>query len=321
MIHRSIWLWAMLLGSFACAQGTVTAEIDTLFNYEFESLKNKHQKKILIDQGHNTIYSVPSGKTTAREMFRIMETDGFHIRFTDQRLDSAQLSATVPDLLILHGMPNNKTILKSKGTEEVLYTSPLENIEVESIAKYVNNGGSLLLFLSHFPGGSGALPLLEAFSVKFRDGYAYHNQYHTTKKKGICGHFTMNVANGMLNLNHPVFTSSMDKKTIPASVRFYCGAAVFRNPEDEILPFPNNTVNYTKATTSKFRMEEVSDDYAGMIGFQYGNGRVIICTDQGIFRSLDLFIDDEKIAVTIHDPETDNAGLLVNVLRWLTKLQ
>jgi hypothetical protein len=84
-------------------------------------------------------------------------------------------------------MPNNKTILKSKGAEEVLYTSPLENIEVESIAKYVNNGGSLLLFLSHFPGGSGALPLLEAFSVKFRDGYAYHNQFHTTKKKGICG--------------------------------------------------------------------------------------------------------------------------------------
>ena len=196
-------------------------------------------------------------------------------------------------------MPNNKTILKSKGTEEVLYTSPLENIEVESIAKYVNNGGSLLLFLSHFPGGSGALPLLEAFSVKFRDGYAYHNQFHTTKKKGICGHFTMNVANGMLNLNHPVFTSSIDKKTMPTSVRFYCGAA----------------------TTSKFRMEEASDDYAGMIGFQYGNGRVIICTDQGIFRSLDLFIDDEKIAVTIYDTETDNAGLFVNVLRWLTKLQ
>ena len=131
----------------------------------------------------------------------------------------------------------------------------------------------------------------------------------------------MNVANGMLNLNHPVFTSSIDKKTMPTSVRFYCGAAVFRNPEDEILTFPNNTVNYTKATTSKFRMEEASDDYAGMIGFQYGNGRVIICTDQGIFRSLDLFIDDEKIAVTIYDTETDNAGLFVNVLRWLTKLQ
>ena len=68
-------------------------------------------------------------------------------------------------------------------------------------------------------------------------------------------------------------------------------------------------------------MEETSADYAGMIGFRYGSGRGIICTDQGIFRSLNIFIDGEKIAVTIHDPETDNAGLLVNTIRWLTKLQ
>ncbi|TJY38073.1 hypothetical protein [Pontimicrobium aquaticum] len=320
-MKKNLYHLIFFIGTLSYAQGTVEAEIDTLFKYQFKSLKDTHQKKILIDKGHNTIYSIPSGEATAREMFRIIETDGFEVRFTNQKLDSTYLSQVNPDLLIVHGMPNNKTILKNGDKEEILYTSPLKNIEVESIAKYVNNGGSLLLFLSHFPGGSGALPLLEAFSVKFRDGYAYHNQYHTTKKKGICGHFRMNTSNGMLNLNHPLFTSSIDKKTIPTSVRFYCGAAIFRNPEDEILPFPNNTVNYTKTTTSKIRMEETSNDYAGMIGFEYGKGRVIICTDQGIFRSLNLFIENEKIAVTIHDPETDNAGLLVNTLRWLTKLQ
>ena len=311
----------LLFGIHTCAQGTVEAEIDTLFRYSFEPLPNRHSKKILVDTGHNSIYSVPSGKTTAREMFRIMETDGFNIQFTGQKLDSAHLAQTDPDLLLLHGMPNHLTILKSGDDEEVLYTSPMENNEVAAIAKYVHRGGGLLIFLSHFPGGSGALPLLEAFSVKFRDGYAYHNQHHTSKKKGICGHFRMDASNGMLNPDHPVFTSSRDKRTLPVRVRFYCGAAVFRNPEDEILPFPNNTVNYTKTGTGDTYMEETSADYAGMIGFRYGSGRVIICTDQGIFRSLNIFIDGEKIAVTIHDPETDNAGLLVNTIRWLTKLQ
>lgn len=57
------------------------------------------------------------------------------------------------------------------------------------------------------------------------------------------------------------------------------------------------------------------------IDLEFGSGRVIVCTDQGMFRSLDLLIDDEKIPVTIHDPDCDNAYLFLNSLRWLAKLQ
>ncbi len=119
---------------------------------------------------------------------------------------------------------------------------------------------------------------------------------------------------------HPIFTSSLDRNTLPENIRFYCGAAVFRNPEDNILRFPDNTTNYTP-TNNSIDIEEYSNSYAGMIGFQYGSGRVIICTDQGIFRSLDLMIKGKKIAVTIHDPKANNAALLLNSLRWLSKLQ
>ena len=174
-----------------------------------------------------------------------------------------------PDLLIIHGMPSDVIKLKNNETEEYLYKSPLKNEEVEAIGKYVFNGGSLFLFLSHFPGGSGAHPLLEAFNVKFRDGYAYQNQYHTSEG-GKCGHFLMNGTNKMLNKMHPVFTSSIDKNTLPENIRFYCGAAVFRNPEDNILLFPNNTTNFTP-TNNSIDIEENSNSYAGMIGFQYGS--------------------------------------------------
>lgn len=311
LLLSSQWLWG---------QGSVEAEFDTAFIFDFPSLGGTHQKRVLIDQGHNTIYSQPYGKETAREMLRIMEADGFALAFSNQDLDSAKLKKHQPDLLIIHGMPNDKIKLEDSDYSEVLYKSPLKDNEVEGIAKYVFQGGSLMLFLSHFPGGSGALPLLEAFGVKFRDGYAYH-PFSPGHNCGDCSHFIMTKKNEMMKMDHPVLANAKSEALLPDTVKFLCGAAVFRNPEDVILGFPNNSFNFTPTADRRMDLEEQSDHYAGMIGFEYGKGRVIVCTDQGIFRSLDLLIDDEKIPVTIHDPACDNAELWLNSLRWLTQLQ
>lgn len=317
---KKIFILILLpISSLAFSQDMIEAEIDTSYQYQFNPVQYKHMKSILIDAAHNTIYSNPTGKITSREMFRIIDADGFNVQFTKQTLSPSYIDSINPDLLIIQGMPNDRIILKNELHDEVMYLSPLKDTEVKAIGEYVFNGGGLLLFLSHFPGGSGALPLLEAFNVKFRDGYAYQGKYHTSKP-GNCGHFLMNESNKMLNKNHPVFISSLDNSTIPDNVRFYCGAAIFRNPEDNILPFPDNTINYTP-TSNKQYLEESSNYYAGMIGFKFGSGRVIISTDQGIFRSLNLIQNGEKVAVTIHDPHSENAGLLLNILRWLTKLQ
>lgn len=300
-------------------EATVEAEFDTIFNFQFEPIKTAHNKNILIDEGHNTIYSLSYGKETAREMLRIMDADGFNVNFTKSPLDSLNLSNLKPDILIIHGMPNNKIVLDDGDKKEILYKSPMNNTEVEAIGKYVYNGGSLLMFLSHHPGGSGALPLLEAFNIKFRDGYANHPK-SPGHNCGICSQFIMTPENGMINLDHPVFKTSLSEVLIPNTVKFLCGAAVFRNHGDNILPLPNNTTNYSR-TSSGLDIEETSDYYSGMIGFSYGSGRVIVATDQGMFRSLDLLIDGEKIPVTIHDPECDNAALFLNSIRWLGKLQ
>ena len=322
MKHVLIIILSVLTINLAFGQkpeATVEAEFDTIFKFQFEALENNHGKKILIDESHNTIYSLSYGKETAREMLRIMSADGFEVQFTDKVLDANHLKESKPDLLILHGMPNDKIVLNSGDKKEILYKSPLIQDEVIGIGRYVYEGGSLLVFLSHHPGGSGAIPLLEAFNVKFRDGYANHPK-SPGYNCGICSQFVMTKANGMLNVDHPVLKTRLSDKLLPETVKFLCGAAVFRNSEDVILPFPNNTTNYT-STSDGLDIEESSDSYAGMIGFQYGAGRVIVATDQGMFRSLDLLLDGEKIPVTIHDPECDNAELFLNSIRWLSKLQ
>jgi hypothetical protein len=321
-MKTTILVIVLLLGFFTSLsqkeEATVEAEFDTLFHFQFEPSTQDHSLRVLVDEGHNTIYSLSYGRETAREMLRIMEVDGFKVEFTKDRLDSNTLAASDPDLMIIHGMPNDKIKLTGGKKDEILYKSPLQNDEVEAIAKYVYHGGSLLVFLSHHPGGSGALPLLEAFNVKFRDGYASHAR-SPGHNCGICSQFVMTKDNGMINQEHDIFQNS-SPSLMPDTVKFLCGAAVFRNSEDVILPFPNNTTNYTRSSTG-LNIEESSDDYAGMIGFEYGDGRIIIATDQGMFRSLDLLLDDQKIPVTIHDPECDNAELFLNSVRWLTKTQ
>ncbi|MCI5056405.1 MAG: hypothetical protein MRY83_09880, partial [Flavobacteriales bacterium] len=137
-----------LIASSSHAQGTVEAEFDTIYNYQFNSLNGTHNKRILIDQSHNTIYSLPYGKQTAREMLRIMEEDGFNVEFTNLRLDSTNLNLFQPDLLIIHGMPNNRIAMGKNEVKEIIYKSPLIDNEVIDITRYVHKGGSLFLFLS-----------------------------------------------------------------------------------------------------------------------------------------------------------------------------
>jgi hypothetical protein len=298
------------------AERTVEAEFDTAYNFQFFPSINNQGLKVLIDEGHNTIYSKPYGRETAREMLRIMSADGFEIDFTKEVLDSSTIATINPDLLIIHGIPNDKIFLDSGETKEVFYKSPVMDKEVDGIINYIYGGGSLFLFLSHHPGGSGAGPILEALNVKFRDGYASHPK-SPGYNNGICSHFIMTPENNMINTRHPIF-QDIDHGLVPDTVKFLCGAALFRNSEDAILSFPNNTANFSRSSAG-LNIKETSDFYSGMIGFEYGSGRVIISTDQGVFRSLDLLIDGIKIHVTIHDPECDNAELLLDCIRWLGK--
>jgi hypothetical protein len=125
---KHLFLFTFLIcfsGSIHAQEATTEAEFDTLFNFQFEALKSDHQKKVLIDEGHNTIYSLSYGRQTAREMLRIINADGLNVSFTKDRLDSTAFAKNDADLLIIHGIPNDKIYLDYGEKEEILYKSPL----------------------------------------------------------------------------------------------------------------------------------------------------------------------------------------------------
>jgi hypothetical protein len=220
-------------------------------------------------------------------------------------------------------LPNKGQLLSpGDSSKTTFWKSLLSGEEVEGITSWVFEGGSLLLFMCYFSSGSGGKPLLEAFSVKFRDGYAYHPDHPGLTPSTLCSWFTITKANRLIHANHPFSAKNNDPGLLVQQVKGLCGATVFRNPEDVIPGYPENAVNYIpEVGRDKRSIAEISSQYAGMIGFVYGKGRVVVCADQGQFRN-NIFKSKEKtIYVIISDPAADNAGLLVNTMRWLGRLQ
>ena len=62
MKHLFTLFVVLFTQSTSFGQATVEAEFDTTFHYQFKPLEDTHHKKILIDQSHNTIYSLSYGK-------------------------------------------------------------------------------------------------------------------------------------------------------------------------------------------------------------------------------------------------------------------
>ncbi len=293
-------------------QVTDTVE-DSAFIHDFTPLTSPHKSRVLIDQYHNTIYSKSREASGARAMLDIMQRDGFIVSRTDQPYADA---LTETDILIIHGLPNNKIELPSG---EKLWQSPLSADEVENIVRWIDGGGSLFLTLSHFPNGSGARPLLDALNVKFADGYVWHEKSPSFNDpdNGRCSHFFgMSPEQGLVNQNHPALAEGLPVNRVD----YLCGAAVYRSEKDAILRFPNGSHNHAKGSVDSGRrgLYETSDNYAGVIGFNFGSGRVVISADQGMFRNFIFTFDEtEKVYVTISNPDNDNANLYVNLMRWL----
>jgi hypothetical protein len=144
-----------LLSTELFAQKTYVS--DSTWSFPFQALQSQPRKRILVDRYHKTIYTRPKAEQASEVMFQLARKDGFQVRFTDQELVAENLRES--DMLIIAGLPNDRVVLgKENGKETVFWKSPLADREVESIARWTAAGGRLMLFLSHYPNGSGGNP-------------------------------------------------------------------------------------------------------------------------------------------------------------------
>lgn len=292
--------------------------VDSTFMWEaFTPLPSSHQTPIFIDAHHEESYFT-TDPATAAAMVRILERDGFDVQFVRTPLLEALDDPS--GILVVPALRSIKEQLGSGDASEVLSLSPLSMEEAVGIAKWVYEGGSLLFFTSHYPHAKGAAPLLDVFDVKLRDAFAHTKGVSGDAEDSPCTWYTLQTETGDINLEHATMQELPAELQIN-TVRWLCGTALIRNPEDVIVALPDSSYSLTLNTKgTEIIAAEQSDQYAAVIGFQFGKGRVVVSGDQGLFRNLLIVREDRNDYITINDPDADNAAFLVVLTRWLANL-
>jgi len=313
MKHIVLVLLLVLSGATGYAQ----ISNDSTYRYQYRAQSPEQAQPVLIDAYHNTIFHESRNRAPACEaMIDILEKELGPVEYLTEALHVPALQPYPNSLLILKGLPNDQAAINDSA---FYWKSPLSMEEVDAITRWVYDGGELMLFLSHFPNGSGGKPLLEALSVRFRDGYVYHGDHPGQHADSQCSWFTMTADNELLVMEHPVLKNAPEAVE---SIRLLCGAAIFRNPQDAVLAYPDKAANLSlDADGNEIAYAEQSGQYAALLAFEFGKGKVIVSGDLGLFRN-NMLVDretGEKTYITINDPEADNAALLVNLVRWLKK--
>lgn len=287
--------------------------IDREFSYQFETLKEGHNTRVLIDAYHPTIYRGSDHSKHDLGIIDILKQDNFNVAFLNEPLTTATLDNST-DILIIAGMQGRSFTPNIPGNG-----LSLTNNEINALLQWLYSGGSLLLIVGHFPNGQGAIPLMDRLGVHYRNGYAHYPGLYGEKAGGICSHFTMTHTNGLLT-KHPIISRSPRNLKIN-TIHFLCGTAIFRNPSDAVLALPRGTfIYYADTATGSLRPRERGNSYAGMLAFNFGKGRVAVASDRGIFRHLIKTFNGSKYQVTMNNPENQNAALFVNTIRWLSRL-
>ena len=297
-------LLSVMLLSICMISSARHTTIDTEFSFVFTPLARPHGSTVLIDSYHSTIYRNKSPGNVDTGIIDILQQDGFIADILHQPLMENSLTKNI-NILAIIGMRNSQTRALSKN-------------EIVALKRWINDGGSLLLVVGHFPNGEGAIGLMKALGVEYHNGYANYPGLPGEKQDQLCSHFTMSRENNLLTSN-PVLALDNPAMLPVNRVKYLCGGAVYRKPGDVILDMPAGTnIYYRNKHNGDLEMRESSGQpLAGMIGFSYGKGRIVVAADQGIFRNLIKVFDGKRVYVTINDPQADNAALFVNTMRWL----
>ena len=300
-------LLSVVLTSVCIISSARQTIIDTEFSFVFTPFPHPHGSTVLIDSYHPSIFHNKSPGKVDTGIIDILQKDGFKANFLLQPLMENSLT-TGTNIFAIIGMRNKRTRVLSEN-------------EIVALKRWINGGGSLLLVVGHYPNGEGAIELMKALGVEYLNGYANYPGLPGEKQDELCSHFAMSRENNLLT-SHPVVAKNNPVMLPVNRVKFLCGGAVFRKPEDVILDMPAGTnIYYHNEDNGNLVLSEGSgQQLAGMIGFKYGKGRVVVAADQGIFRNLIKIFDSKRGYVTMNDPQADNAALFVNTMRWLAGL-
>lgn len=249
--------------------------------------------KICFDEGHNNL-AVEFGFYDP--VLALAESDGYEVirttkRFTKEVLKGCKIlySSTVA------GHPD--------AGEEEADQSAFDVEEIESIMKWVREGGSLLLMSDHGPQARAASKLLQAFKIS-------GSIESVNFPKGMLSIFSdariFTLQGRDLNETSPIVLGRNFSERVK-KLHYFRGQAL-KGPSTADLFLRVPTGSKVAGKTNEFKSLGLA--------LRFGRGRVVVIGDGSVFAAK---IDERNNeAAGLNRKDNDNAQLATNVFRWLS---
>jgi hypothetical protein len=258
---------------------------------------------ITIDQGHNNFHTA-SGRYLP--FARLLRSDGYLVDSCKGDFTQSQLK-NVRILVIANAL--NKI-----NTENWYVPTPsaFSGAETETVRKWVENGGSLLLIADHMPFGGAASDLASAFGFKFTNGFAVDsintgdgNIYFTRKDNTLASCPITNGRNANETINKVVTFTGQAMK-IPT------GATSILNFDKRYILLETDTAWVFDSRTKHIPITNWSQGAY----MKYGKGRIVMFGEAAMF-SAQLSGQNQRKAGMNAEYAGENYKLLLNIIHWL----
>jgi hypothetical protein len=262
---------------------------------------------VLVDAAHGNYHTLETGYGA---FGRLLERDGYEVRSAEIKVSEALLAEA--DILVI----SNALFGGPEEPWELPARSAFAKGEIETLAGWVVNGGSLLLIADHMPMPGATADLAAAFGIVFYNGFAMSaadqsSVFTLSRDEGtLLDHAITSGRNAAEHIDHvKLFTGQAFRALVPVE------PLLIPPPDTEVL-LPTTAWEFSPATA------RVSADglYQGLV-LRHGAGRVAVFGEAAMFTAQFASRDGVTRFMGMNDPEAaDNQQFLLNVVHWLSGL-
>jgi hypothetical protein len=197
--------------------------------------------------------------------------------------------------------------------------SAFSDAEIETVRKWVEAGGSLLILADHAPLGGGASKLAVAFGFSFLNGHVAEDR---SAEAGYA-HVMLEFRPGKgLAANHPITDGATGRQPIRKFQAFGGQAFIPAANATTLLAIPQGWSAYLTYDMRRELRSAPKIDASGMAqgaAMEYGKGRIAVFGEAGGF-SAQLIRGEEPVGFNTA-LGSENPEFVLAVLRWLVGFQ
>jgi hypothetical protein len=263
---------------------------------------------VLFDEGHYNSHSMTGGFAPFAKLLR---SDGYELRKGRERFTPGSLKGV--DVLVIvnaAGGSNPKLFgfnlvpLRKGSREAPAFTAE----EIETVRRWVEGGGSLLLVADHYPFGSAASALASAFGVTMHAGIAEARDHADPNDAGSIAFSRRNAL-----LADSAIANGRGPSERVERVLSFTGQSLDAPNAVPLLALPPNAVEFVPPPPN-FK-EQPAGPLQGA-ALQFGRGRVVVLGEAGMLTA--QVSEGHRFGMNVAG--TDNRQFVLNVMHWLSRL-